>query len=150
MKPFIRSAAALLLATGLSAQAAPRSLDWPQLRERADGKQAVVRLQGGEALEGRVSAAPDALSIGGRTIACAEIAEVEIRKKSRRAMWAVIGGAAGLAAGALLGTRFSNEGNDGAAAGLAGGLAAAGAGIGYAAGGGKRETLTLAPGSCPL
>ena len=151
MTRLFRILSALALASSLAAQTT-RTVDWPELNRRTQGKSAVFHLRGGETVTGAVSAGAeaDAVRVGARTVGCADIASVEARKKSKRALWAVVGGAAGLAAGAVLGTRFENEGNDGAAAGLAAGLAGAGAAIGYLAGGkGKTQTLVLAPGSCP-
>ncbi|MEZ5392060.1 MAG: hypothetical protein R2724_04100 [Bryobacterales bacterium] len=137
------------LASTLTAQST-RSVDWEQLRRAAVGKDATVQLRDASVAVGRVATAEgQALTVGQRTIACAEIASLELHRKSRRALWTAVGAGAGLAAGALLGTRFSNEGNDSAAAGVAAGMAGAGALVGYLAGRSARtRVLTLAPGAC--
>jgi hypothetical protein len=144
-----RFSLALILAVSSGAQSSSTVASWQRIQQAVHQKETTVRLRDGNVLRGTATASDGALMLDSRSIACAEIAAVEVKKKSRKALWTVLGGAAGLAAGAALATRFSNEGNDGAAVGLAAGLAAAGAGIGYAAGGkGKGQTLTLSQDAC--
>ncbi|MBI1353538.1 MAG: hypothetical protein GC160_04270 [Acidobacteria bacterium] len=142
--------AALFLATGLQAQGEASAVDWDGLRRAAHGRSAVVRLVDGASIDARrAHFDAGAVQLDGRRVTCSEIASVTVQKKSRRTLWAGIGAAAGAAAGIALATRFSNEGNDSAAAATVVGLAGAGAGVGALAGG-KRSSrsLQLAPGAC--
>ncbi len=146
----VRSAVALLAAVALLTAppvAAASPLD--DLRSY-QGKQARIRLQDGRSVNGVLERVESGqLTVDGSPYACADLAEVRIAKKSKRGLWAALGGGAGLAAGLALGVRFSNEGNDSAAALTALGLAGAGAAIGFLGGAGKSQTLTIDADSCP-
>ena len=138
--------AAFFVAFHPPAQAGPRAVDWDGLRRAVDRRPATVRLTSGATIEARearfsgdavksYAVKSYAVSLDGRTVGCQEIESVTVRKKSRRALWMGLGAAAGAAAGLLLAKRFSNEGNDSAAALTVAGLAGAGVAFGALAGG---------------